>query len=56
MLMNNNQNEMSKAGSTRPDNESVYSYKTDKTDMTIKSSVTAITYATEMLGDLVNKQ
>jgi hypothetical protein len=42
-----------KALSTKPDNESVYSYKTDKTDMTVKTTVTAITYATEMLGNLV---
>lgn len=34
----------------RPEDHSVYSYKTD---VTAKSSVTAITYATEMLGNLV---
>ncbi len=34
----------------RPEDQSVYSYKTD---ITAKSSVTAITYATEMLGNLV---
>jgi len=35
----------------RQESQSVYSYKTD---VTAKSSVTAVTYATEMLGDLVN--
>jgi len=34
----------------RQESQSVYSYKTD---VTAKSSVTAITYATEMLGNLV---
>lgn len=34
----------------RQEDQSVYSYKTD---VTTKTSVTAITYATEMLGNLV---
>lgn len=37
----------------RPENQSVCTYKTD---ITSKSSVTAITYATEMLGNLVRKK
>ena len=35
----------------RQESESVKSYKTD---ITSKSSITAVTYATEMLGNLVN--
>lgn len=34
----------------RPEEQSVYSYKTD---VTAKTSVTAVTFATEMLGNLV---
>jgi hypothetical protein len=33
--------------------ESQTSFKTNRTDMTTKTTVTAITYATEMLGNLV---
>lgn len=48
-LSNNN-----KGVSSRLENESVKSYRTEKTEMTMRSNVTAVTYATDMLGDIVN--
>ena len=35
------------------ENESVKSYRTEKTEMTMRTNVTAVTYATDMLGDIV---
>lgn len=45
---------MTNANKSQIDNESVYSYKTSNTQMTNKTTVTAVTYATEMLGNLVS--
>ena len=35
------------------ENQSVKSYRTEKTEMTMRTNVTAVTYATDMLGDIV---
>lgn len=45
--MMNNDGELSKPG------QSVASFQTNRTGITTKTTVTAITYATEMLGNLV---